>query len=119
MENVNKQLLDALDQIELAETEVINAKAWSAGGQAKKHCDFALTAIATARLAIAAAEQADHIVDANKMVQAAPVGWRGVIPGRRCTDSWDSARVADFNDGWNAYHHAVKSALAKLEGRPE
>lgn len=57
MENVNKQLLDALSQLDLAETEVTNAKAWSAGEQAKAHCDFALTAIATARQAIAAAPQ--------------------------------------------------------------
>lgn len=53
MSDVNKQLLAALAQLDLAETEVINAKVWSAGEQTKKHCDFALTAIATARQAIA------------------------------------------------------------------
>jgi len=57
-ENVNKQLLEVLAQLDLAETEVINAKAWSAGKQAKTHCNFALTAITTARQTITAAEQA-------------------------------------------------------------
>lgn len=60
-DSVNKPPLDVLAQLDLAETEVINAKAWSAGEQAKKHCDFALTAIAVARQAIAAAEQAEPV----------------------------------------------------------
>jgi hypothetical protein len=38
--------------------------------------------------------------------------WRSVIPGGRFTDKWESARIADFNEGWNAYRKAVIAALA-------
>lgn len=36
-------------QLTLAETEMLNAKAWSPGTQAKRHIDFAMTAICCAR----------------------------------------------------------------------
>jgi hypothetical protein len=41
-----------------------------------------------------------------------PRDWRSVIPGGRFTDKWESARIADFNEGWNAYRKAVIAALA-------
>lgn len=41
-------------------------------------------------------------------------GWEVVIPGGRATDKWESARVADYNQGWNDYRKAVKAALSKL-----
>jgi len=37
------------DQLSLAETEMINAKAWSAGSQSRIHIGFAMTAISCAR----------------------------------------------------------------------
>lgn len=87
------------------------------------HDKFAKPALA----AYAAACRNDYPALADDMVrrygiaqqQAEPVGWRVAIPGRRHTDKWDSARVSDYNDGWNDYQKAVKSALAKLEGRTE
>ncbi len=45
------------EQLQLAETEVINAKAWSVGEEAKKHCKYALTAIAVARAQLSAAQK--------------------------------------------------------------
>lgn len=48
---------DVLEQLQLAETEVINAKAWSVGEEAKKHCKYALTAIAVARAQLSAAQK--------------------------------------------------------------
>lgn len=50
-------LLDVLEQMQLAETEVINAKTWSAGEQAKTHCKHALTAIAVARSLLSAVQK--------------------------------------------------------------
>ena len=41
-----------------------------------------------------------------------PSDWRSVIPGGRFTDQWESSRVADFNDGWNAYRKAVIASLS-------
>ena len=43
-------------QLTLAETEMLNAKAWSAGTQAKRHIDFAMTAICCARALLQSAE---------------------------------------------------------------
>lgn len=43
-------------QLTLAETEMLNAKAWSAGTQAKRHIDFAITAIGCARYLLQSAE---------------------------------------------------------------
>lgn len=45
-------------QLTLAETEMLNAKAWSAGTQAKRHIDFAITAIGCARYLLQSAEVA-------------------------------------------------------------
>jgi hypothetical protein len=47
-----------------------------------------------------------------------PEKWRNVLPGGRGTDQWESARVADFNKGWNEYRKAAKAALEKLEATP-
>jgi hypothetical protein len=47
-----------------------------------------------------------------------PEKWRNVLPGGRGTDQWESARVADFNEGWNEYRKAAKAALEKLEATP-
>lgn len=110
MQDVNKMLLGALKNL----MEIHDDPAPFSGKTGEERM-FALesqaakrnAAIYSARQAIAAAEQAQ---------QAEPVAWRAVIPGRRYTDKWDSARVADYNDGWNDYQKAVKSALAKLEG---
>lgn len=41
-------------------------------------------------------------------------GWQSIIPGGRATDKWESARVADYNQGWNDYRKAVKAALSRL-----
>lgn len=49
-------VLDVIEHLQLAETEVTNAKAWSAGEQAKTHCKYALTAIAVARSLLSAAQ---------------------------------------------------------------
>ena len=43
-------------QLTLAETEMLNAKAWSPGSQAKRHIDFAVTAIGCARALLQSAE---------------------------------------------------------------
>lgn len=43
-----------------------------------------------------------------------PLTWRTVIPGGKRTDEWDSARVADYNAGWNAYRKAAQMALEKI-----
>lgn len=48
---------DVLEQLQLAETEVTNAKAWSAGEEAKTHCRHALTAIAVVRSLLSAAQK--------------------------------------------------------------
>lgn len=57
-------------------------------------------------------------LDALKSSQPAEggevVGWRNVIPGGRKTDDWDSARIGDYNRGWNDYRKAVVTALEKL-----
>ena len=34
------------------------------------------------------------------------------LPGGRKADQWESARVADYNQGWNDYRNAAKAALA-------
>lgn len=47
-----------------------------------------------------------------------PEKWRNVLPGGRGTDQWESARVSDFNKGWNEYRKAAKAALEKLEAAP-
>ncbi len=52
---------DVLEQLQLAETEVINAKTWSAGEQAKTHCKHALTAIAVARSLLYAAQKQEGV----------------------------------------------------------
>ena len=41
-----------------------------------------------------------------------PSDWRSVIPGGRFTDKGESCRVADFNEGWNAYRKAAIANLA-------
>jgi len=43
-------------QLTLAETEMLNAKAWSPGTQAKRHIDFAMTAICCASALLQSAE---------------------------------------------------------------
>lgn len=45
MSDVRLHLFQILDQIELARTEVSNAKAWSAGEECKKHCKFAISSL--------------------------------------------------------------------------
>lgn len=52
--------------------------------------------------------------------QAQPVAatWRTMLPGGKRTDKWDSARVADYNAGWNDFRKAAKSSLEKLEAAP-
>jgi hypothetical protein len=52
------------------------------------------------------------------LTEQEPVAWRNVIPGGRKTDEWDSARVADYNQGWNDYRKAAKAALEKLYTAP-
>lgn len=44
--------------------------------------------------------------------------WEVVIPGGRATGQWESARIADYNQGWNDYRKAVKAALSKLAATP-
>lgn len=34
-----------------------------------------------------------------------------IIPGGKHTDAWESARVADYNAGWNDYRKAMRTAL--------
>ncbi len=51
--------------------------------------------------------------------QAAPDGWRLRIPGRRHTDQWDSARVSDYNSGWNDCQKTVCAALSAAPPPPE
>lgn len=43
-----------------------------------------------------------------------PVAWKNVLPGGRKTDDWESARLGDYNRGWNDYRKAAKAALEKL-----
>jgi hypothetical protein len=50
--------------------------------------------------------------------QQEPVAWRNVIPGGRITDKWESARIADYNQGWNDYRKAAKTALENLYTSP-
>lgn len=86
METVNKQLLEAMSQLDMAETKVINAKVMCVCEQADVDCNFALTAIGTARQAIAAAEQA--------------------------TSHW--AGWQDFNDGFKAGAEEMRDGLLQL-----
>jgi len=48
------------DQLSLAETEMINAKAWSAGSQSRIHIGFAMTAISCARALLQSAKVTDN-----------------------------------------------------------
>lgn len=45
--------------------------------------------------------------------KAAPLQqeWRLVLPGGKHTDEWESARVGDYNRGWNDYRKAAIAAL--------
>lgn len=47
------------------------------------------------------------------------VAWKNVLPGGRVTDKWESARVADYNQGWNDYRKAAKEALEMLYTAPQ
>lgn len=42
-----------------------------------------------------------------------PVAWSNVLPGGRITDAMESARVGDYNQGWNDYRKAAKATLEK------
>ena len=53
---VPEEWRDVEAQLTLAETEMLNAKAWSAGTQAKRHIDFAMTAICCASALLQSAE---------------------------------------------------------------
>lgn len=44
--------------------------------------------------------------------QSVPDSLLAKLPGGKKTDQWDSARVADYNQGWNDYRKAVKAVLA-------
>lgn len=44
--------------------------------------------------------------------------WWHVLPGGRVTDKWESARVGDFNRGWNEYRKAAHSNLEALHAAP-
>lgn len=39
------------------------------------------------------------------------------LPGGKMADKWDSARVADYNQGWNDYRKAASAAIAAVEGK--
>lgn len=41
-------------------------------------------------------------------------GWKLALPGGKHTDEWESARVGDYNRGWNDYRKAAVSALSKI-----
>lgn len=43
-----------------------------------------------------------------------PDGWRDVIAGTLKTDPWDSARVADYNSGWNDCQRKTLRGLERL-----
>ena len=43
-----------------------------------------------------------------------PAGWKLALPGGKHTDEWESARVGDYNRGWNDYRKAAVSALSKI-----
>lgn len=43
-----------------------------------------------------------------------PEGWRNVIAGTLKTDPWDSARVADYNSGWNDCQRKTLRGLERL-----
>lgn len=43
-----------------------------------------------------------------------PEGWRNVIAGTLKTDPWDSARVADYNSGWNDCQRKTLIGLERL-----
>ena len=45
---------------------------------------------------------------------AIPEGWKRVMPGGKHADQWDSARVADYCQGWNEYRKAAHAALEKI-----
>ena len=40
--------------------------------------------------------------------------WRLVLPGGKYTDDWESARVGDYNRGWNDYRRAAITALKSV-----
>ncbi len=46
-------------------------------------------------------------------VDVEPVAWKNVLPGGRITDKFESARVGDYNQGWNDYRKAAHAALSK------
>lgn len=39
------------------------------------------------------------------------------LPGGKHTGEWESARVADYNQGWNDYRKAVRAAIAAVENK--
>jgi len=49
---------------------------------------------------------------------AVPPGWKLALPGGKRTDEWESARVADYNKGWNDYRKAANAALDALSVAP-
>ena len=72
---------------------------------------FAVNALCDAYEDIA--KQRDELLAALERIQSK-------IPGGRGTDKWESSRVADFNEGWNAYRKAAKeviyAAIASVKG---
>ena len=54
----------------------------------------------------------------HKLLEQPPSGadwWRLKLPGGRNTDDFESARVGDYNRGWNDYRKAAQAALSTLE----
>ena len=58
-------------------------------------------------------------VDETAKRKHEPVAWRDALPGGRLTDKWESARIGDYNAGWNDYRKAAKEALEKLYTAPQ
>lgn len=51
---------------------------------------------------------------AQRPAPGVPEGWRNVIAGTLKTDPWDSARVADYNSGWNDCQRKTLRGLERL-----
>lgn len=67
-----------------------------------------------AQAAISALNQAIEKAEQIEPIQPVTYHWRRVLPGMRPTDPWDSARIADYNEGWNDCQKKTVNELEKL-----
>ena len=68
--------------------------------------------VASIRRRIDAAKLAAQALSAAQA--GVPAVWKLKLPGGKHTDEWESARVGDYNRGWNDYRKSAISVLSKI-----